>query len=328
MKSIDTARRAVVALASVAATAACTLALGGCGSATPTKSVVPAGAANSTSTDPKALVLADANRLIASFARIPGAVRLSQAPSVLEDTAAHTTSRGSGQGVVVEGWYSVPQPYQDTMTRAQAVLASQDGGIGPNGKGSDQGIRFLDLSWPHLYADARGERDLDVTAFGLTAQTSALHIEVTDYYRPAKTAAEKFPDSGALDVSFGSVSGDTKPDESFDVTGAATIKQISALLDALPTVPLYGPAACPAMTVPAKPSPRHEIGLTFRPAPGGTQTVRAELYQPLGKGLDTPICGLGLVSVTVGGTAQPALDPAGTSIYAEVAKLLGLPSES
>lgn len=319
MKSIDTARLVVLA------SAVGVLALGGCASAAKTSRPVAAASSTastaSSSTDPRQIALADAQRLIGSLARIPGAVRLSKPPAALADPAAPAVVDPSSPDLVVTGWYSLSVPYKQALADASAIL---DDGRPADGYGNVGKIQNVSFGTMHRYANVLGDQTVSVSAFGLTAETSALAITVTDGYRPAKTAAENFPTSGTLDVSFGSVTARVPRQRTLEVTDPQTIAGVAAILDALPTWPLLGSSSCPNHELTGKPSTQHEIDLTFRRAAGAASEVEAVVYQPLPDEPDINPCGLSGVSVKTG----PPLDTTGQKVYAQVAALLGLPAGS
>lgn len=308
------------------ALAAGALTLGGCASAAqsirPAAKATPTSTSTSASGDPRQIALADAQKVIASLGRIPGAVRLSQEPAALRypnETPPPTDPDGPLQA---GGWYSVSAPYKQALAEASAILHAG----APNMTGTvKRTIQTVGVMLNQQFADARGDRYITVSTYELTAETSALAIGVTDDYRPAKTAAEDFPAGGAIDAVFGSVTRGTKPEKSLQVTDQQTIAGIAKILNALPTVPLFGASSCPAMPVhTGKPSSQHEIDLTFRRSPGGTTLVHAVVYQPLP---DEPVVSPCLLSGVVVDRA-PELDPTGHDAYAQVAALLGLTTGS
>ena len=133
--------------------------------------------------------------------------------------------------------------------------------------------------------------------------------------RPAKPAAERVPDSTELSV-VGQVSpgpGSTSAHTAV-LTDAATIKEIAADINALPTLPHYtGKVHCPMEIVGTT------LTLDFRDSAAGPVLAVVQLGpQPSGQ------CAGG-VRVTVGGTTEPQLDDsAQPKLFAQIEQLAGL----
>jgi hypothetical protein len=134
--------------------------------------------------------------------------------------------------------------------------------------------------------------------------------------RPAKPAAERVPDSAMLTATL-----QTEPAESPStyrtiwVTNAATIKEIAAYINALPTLPHYtGIVHCPMERV----GPL--LTLDFRDSAYGKVFAEVQVSSnPSGQ------CAGG-VRVSVGGVTEPALDDSGhAKFYAQLEQLTKLP---
>jgi hypothetical protein len=99
------------------------------------------------------------------------------------------------------------------------------------------------------------------------------------------------------------------------VTSAATIKEIAADINALPTLPHFGLVHCPMETYGAT------LTLEFRDSAGGPQLARVVLGpKPTGE------C-TGEIAVTVGSTQEPPLDDSGRpNLYAQLEQMAGLTS--
>jgi hypothetical protein len=134
--------------------------------------------------------------------------------------------------------------------------------------------------------------------------------------RPARPAAEQIPESTELTVTSQMVPGTSSGTvHAVVVTSAATIKEIAADIDALPTLPHYGLVHCPMETVGTT------LTLVFRDSAGGPELAQVSLGpKPTGE------CS-GEIAVTVGGAQQPPLDDSGhPNFYAQLAQLAGLTS--
>jgi hypothetical protein len=134
--------------------------------------------------------------------------------------------------------------------------------------------------------------------------------------RPAKPAAERLPDSSALTVTAQTVPGPASAGHAVVLTNAATIKEIAADINALPTLPSYtGVVHCPMETVGST------LALEFRDSASGPVLAEVQLGpKPSGE------CSPG-VQVTVGGVTEPRLDDSGyPKLYARLEQLAGLTS--
>ena len=134
--------------------------------------------------------------------------------------------------------------------------------------------------------------------------------------RPAKPAAELVPDSSMLTASAQVEPGPSAAAKSPAViTSAATIKEIAADVNALPTLPRYPLVHCPMETV------GPILTLQFRDSASGPVLAEVQLGpKPSGE------CSAG-VQVTVGGTTEPRLDDSGhPNLYTQLEQLAGLTS--
>ena len=134
--------------------------------------------------------------------------------------------------------------------------------------------------------------------------------------RPAKPAAEQVPDSSALTVTAQTVPGPASAGHAVVLTGAATIEEIAADINALPTLPHYtGVVHCPMETVGST------LTLEFRDSASGPVLAEVQLGpKPSGE------CSPG-VQVTVGGVTEPRLDDSGhPKLYTKIEQLAGLTS--
>ena len=133
--------------------------------------------------------------------------------------------------------------------------------------------------------------------------------------RPVKPAAEQLPDSTELTVVGQTVPGpaDTTA-HAVVLTDAATIKEIAADINALPTLPHYsGMVHCPMETVGTM------LTLDFRDSADGPVLAVVRLG-PKPSGQCT-----GGVQVTIGGATEPELDDSGhPKLFTQIEQLAGL----
>lgn len=321
--------RASVVTVIALGTAGAAFALGGCGSTTAQDvgSVASEHPHALSPTSPLQVAGADAKALAASIGRVPGAVLLSSPPaglsaSVMQDQIV------AGEPVRVDAWYSVSAPYASVLSEAEARLPSwADGGLhGMAGTGTQMGIPLRNLMVTQNSGGTITQREINLSVLEMTAETSVLEVDVTENYRPAKTAVETFPTGGVLDVAVRPEYDSSAPADSFAVTDQGTIARVAAILDALPTVAISEPVSCPIMRVPspgAKPT-MHELELTFRRSAGGPAVVEVTLDQPATNPTPSDVCGGATeVAVTVAASPQPALDASGSSAYVQVASAVG-----
>jgi hypothetical protein len=137
--------------------------------------------------------------------------------------------------------------------------------------------------------------------------------------RPAKPASERVPDSAVLTVHEQLVPGPTTSASGHEavITKAATIAEIAAAVNALPTEPRYPMVFCPRQSV------GDVLVLDFRASAGGPVLASVQLTpKPTGE------CG-GAVQVTVGTVSEPSLDDSGSAnFYARIEQLAGLAAVS
>ena len=138
--------------------------------------------------------------------------------------------------------------------------------------------------------------------------------------RPAKPAAERVPDSAVLTVTAQTLPGPAASPPSgrtVVLTKAATIAEIAADINALPTAPHYPIVNCPMQTVGLG------LALQFRDSADGTVLAEVRLTSK-----PTGVCG-GEVEVTVGGVSELPLDDSGSpDFYAHIEQLAGLTASS
>ena len=164
---------------------------------------------------------------------------------------------------------------------------------------------------------ASSPRAVSVQAGGSSAATTASASATPT--RPVKPAAEQVPDSAVLTVTERTAPAPASAagtGHSAVLTNAATIKEIAAYINALPTLPRYtGIVHCPMETVGSS------LTLDFRAAAGGPVLAEVQLGpKPSGA------CSPG-VKVTVGGTTEPVLDDSGhPNLFAQIAALAGVTS--
>lgn len=134
--------------------------------------------------------------------------------------------------------------------------------------------------------------------------------------RPAKPASERVPDSAVLTVQQRFAPGPATPTSGHEVviTKAATIAEIAAEINALPTQPhIRGAYACPMEPADG------QLLLEFRGSANGPVLASVQLTPH-----PTWVCG-GAVVVTVGGVSEPPLDDSGSpGFYAHLEQLAGL----
>ena len=147
--------------------------------------------------------------------------------------------------------------------------------------------------------------------------TSASASPSSSPTRPVKPASEQVPDSIQL-----TAVGQTMPGPASTtahtavITNAATIKEIAADINALPTLPHYtGIVHCPMETVGTS------LTLDFRDSAGGPVLAVVHLGPK-----PSSQCNGG-VQVTVGGTTEPELDDSGQpKLFTQLEQLAGLPT--
>jgi hypothetical protein len=166
------------------------------------------------------------------------------------------------------------------------------------------------------------QQSVSITTLPLAPDRSTLQVSVQVLWRPARPAAEHVPDSPGLIVTeqLASLPASAPRTRTAEVTDAATIAQIAAQINALPTQPQFPRTFCPMITTrtlggivtldfqnPARGKIAAEVQLTFKP---------------------TAVCG-GWVEVSIGGATQPRLDDAADPLLAaRILALAGLPGTS
>ncbi len=312
MKSIDGIGRGALGLAVV-------FALAGCASST-------SHAEHPHSSGPQTAVQIatnDANGVISSLYAIHGAVRLAKAPTVFGATVTGYSAEPFTP-LEIDGWYDVPAPYTKALAEAKAILAPDDHGPASDGYGTVHDLQFQEFMLNHLYPGTLGDRGIAVYTYELTSQTSVMEVSVSEGYRPDKPAAEHFPAGGVLDVALLPDDYDAKPTATREITDAAKIAQVAGILNALTTVPLEAPSSCPAMTAQTT-ADLTVLELTFRASAGGPAVITVKVISTLKNERGIDDCdGAGSVSVTVGTTDEPMLDPEAQPVYTQISALTGL----
>ncbi|MBR7834149.1 hypothetical protein KDL01_12815 [Actinospica durhamensis] len=303
-------------------TAAAAFALGGCTSPAsdpPPTHVTPA-------MTPLQTADADANESISSFGRLPHAVKLSATPTGLVGVGPDSDQVVEGEPLTLDQWYRVPVGYNAALAEAEALLPSWAGsGATPH---TTEGVGIQGIGVQRDFGGAAiARREIQLVAYALSPTTSAVQVEVTDDYRPTKTAVEAFPTTGVLDVDVRPAVGPATAGKSFTVTDPKVIARVAGILDALPTVPITGVTACPAMGVPARGTGpvMYEVELTFHATANAPAVVSATVKQTAPSTLAWGGCDgdYDAVWVAVGKTGQPELDPTGKAVYAQVMQAVG-----
>lgn len=270
---------------------------------------------------------ADAAAVIDAFGRMPSAVRLSGAPAGVTPMAMAAPTFGSyAQPVEAVGWYRVPVSDTEAMAEAEKAAPGWARGLAPGGAVSNRESDLEATSETKHFSGVIGTRQLNLLAYPLTDTTSAVQILITDGYRPAKLADERFPATGVLDVAETSAVYQAKPTASRKITDPAAIAHVAGILNALPTLPVSGPMSCPAITSQSQ-AKLHVIHLTFRATADGPALIDAQVIAAARPGSGYGVCdGEGTVAVTVGATGRQSLDASGQNLYARLAGLTGLPA--
>lgn len=250
---------------------------------------------------PKDQAVRAEQQLLAPFASIPGAKVLGRPMHQAADSQ------------VSETW-QVGASAKDAFAEAAAHLPHwpRDGGGSGAGVGPDQGQyqETVETTGGGAATLARQSVSIYVQPTNGSTNTSTLQVSIEVAYRPAEPAAEHIADSAVLIVSTQAQSSGKKV-----ITDASTIAQVASDINALPTVPMQGVYACPAI--------RQVAGLNLvfaasADAPSSASTVVAVPDRPAG------ICAPG-VQVTVNGTEEPALDDSvNQHLFTQLEKLTGV----
>lgn len=247
---------------------------------------------------PKEQALQAERQLLAPFGSIPGAKVVDQPTYRAEDAQ------------VSETW-QVDASAKNTFTEAAAQLPhwTRDGESGGLGSGQGQYQETVETSGGSGTL-ARQSVSIFVQPTNASTNNSTLQVSIDVAYRPTEPAAEHIPDSAVLIVSTQAPSAGKKV-----VTDVSTIARVASDINELPTVPIQGVYACPAIRQVA------QLDLVFAAsadAPSSASTVVTVPDRPAGT------CAPG-VQVSVNGTEEPALDNSvNQNLFTQLEKLTGV----
>jgi hypothetical protein len=258
----------------------------------------PTGGQTGGQLSPKDQAVRAERQLLAPFGSIPGAKVVDQPTYRAEDAQ------------VSETW-QVSASAEDAFAEAAAHLPHWPRSGAGTGFGSDQGQYQKTVETTGGRGTlARQSVSIDAQPTNASTNTSTLQVSIEVAYRPTEPAAEHIPDSAVLIVSTQVQSAGKKV-----ITDASTIAQVASDINALPTVPMQGVYACPAI--------RQVAGLNLvfaasADAPSSASTVVTVPDRLAG------ICAPG-VQVTVNGAEEPALDNSvNQSLFTQLEKLTGV----
>lgn len=315
MKSIDRARILSLALAAALVLAGCTSSktVAGTGHASPSEAPLT----------PVQLAQADARELLASFAKMPSAVRLTKAPAAVSGQVVVDPEQGkAGRPVELTGWFQLPVAFTVAMTEAEAVAPSWARGAstGDSGNGTEG------IGAGRSFPGTIGSRDIDIYTARLTATTSVVQISITEGYRPDKPAAENFPDSGVVQITARPQEG-AKPTFTRRITDATTVAKVAGILNALPTDPVQGTLICPGAAGSPEMGPPSWVEIDFSPSAGAAAVIQASLWAGASRG-GSWCNGGDTVEVSLGKTSAPVLELYPSDVLARLVQALGLPAGS
>jgi hypothetical protein len=251
----------------------------------------------------------DAQSLLAAFQPPAGAVRLTSAPGAVPELGGQPAQVPVSPDLVVRtAWWTVPEKPAALLSwiTAHPPTGTTAGGSANSSTAGGSTLWELDFN-ASTVPDVIDQRSLTAEVVALPSGGSALRVDSFASYLPTRSAAETIPAAATLDVTpVGpkSQNGVTATSGApMTVTDQAQIAKISALINNLPTMPA-GPLPCPADF-------GGELRLVFRDA-ADTQLVS----------VDADASGCGAVSVTAGGTDQPALG-GGPVLIGQIAAILG-----
>lgn len=284
-------------LPAVALTTACAaLAAAGCAArpASPPASAVAATGRAATGDQaagpptPRQLAEAEVARLLAAFARPPGAARVAKPPAVARQAlASPAVSMASATLVDHVAFWVAPGSPRAVLSWEAARLSGQFAPVA-SGETSAPPAWGEELSLaPTAVLTAR---DLVVTVTSAGAGRTAIRVDGQVTWQPRRPAGELVPASARLvtlaEVPFGSPH--PAIPSPVTVSDPAAVRKIAALVNGLP-LSTMGTAACPMM-------PGEELRLTFRARAGG---------RPLAVAEGPAACST--VQFSAGGRQQPAL---------------------
>jgi hypothetical protein len=282
------------------------LAVVGCGSvhATAPPGAAPPGTAAATT--PRQRAVADAAAILASFAVPPGARRLSGAPEgVLKQPPM---SSSSPDFVDDASWWQVPGTPQAVLGWEQAHLPRRFSGpfSGAGIYGPGMTAAWSDSFPLPVVPGVLNSRQLLVEATAAGGGQTALRVDAQVTWLPAKPATERIP-SAARAVTITAIPGPGEVGRTpapVTITDTTVVRRIASLIDGLPIFP-PGSYSCPA-----------DIGRALR------MTFRATADGPA-LAVAAPGGGCDIVSLTVGGAAQPGLS-GNSALVRQVLAIAGL----
>jgi hypothetical protein len=234
---------------------------------------------------PRQRAVADAARIMASFPRPPGTVRIGPVASLTQPFERPATPDLAS----VTRWWRVPGRPQAVLAWIRAHLLS---GFTQDGTGTGPGTWMNTFALPAV-PGVLTERELVVLATAYQGQT-AIRVDAQVVWLPARPAAERIT-AGVTRITVTPVFGFNRNprakrlDHAFTVTDPAKVARIVALVNGLTRFP-DGTFSCPADF-------GGQMRLTFFTRPGRRAAAR----------LIAEYAGCGIVSVRIGGRDMPAL---------------------
>ena len=284
-----------------------------CGSSAASNAPISHASTHPEPTDPAQVAQADAAKLLSAFVPPPNATAATSEPNgtpAAMNAPGYTTT--SSAEVDRTGWWIVDTPANTVYSWLKTRLPSGAGTYGGSPTDTTGAtIQFVMDDKPAT--NLLGQRTVMAAVGSLSATRTVLRVDAQVVYRPAKPAAELVPVTAYL---LATVRPKRLPDapspspSSVAVTDHSKIAEIAGLLNALPTR-VSGIYHCPIDTGAG-------IYLTFETAADGATRATVALH----------LEGCGEVSVNIGGTNEPGLDPSDTTypggFSAHVARLLGI----
>jgi hypothetical protein len=310
----DPSRAAKSAVAG-AATAITVLLVGGCASTPPASTPASAQPAQAGGTSHSAEAVQDAASLFGALATPPGAVRLPAAPAGAPALSAKLPPETPVDPDLVErtAWWSTNQSPTALLAWLSAdppagTTADGSADSAPVGGGTLSTRDFAAPAVPGVIS----QRLVETSVSGLPGGGSALREDVIVTYLPAKSAAETIPVAAEIDVAPTGPAGrnpatspgsTASPGGSLTVTDPAEIAEVTSVINGLPAKSA-GAVNCPMDNGAG-------LRLTFRSRPG------VELAE-----VDVAATGCRTVSVTIGGSKQPALS-GGDQLTSQIMTVIG-----
>jgi len=244
---------------------------------------------------PRQQAAAEVTRLLAAFARPPGATPVARPPAAAgRALAAPAVSIASATLVDRAAFWVAPGNPQAVLSFEAAHLPGQFT-AGPSGQSSSP------PTWGQEFSLAPTavlkEIGLVVTVTSAGPGQTAIRVDGQVTWQPARPAGEAVPASARLVTLAEVAAGSPHPalPSPVTVSASATVRKIAALVNGLP-LSTIGTAPCPM-------SPGNGLELTFRARPGG---------RPLAVAEGPAACST--LQLSVSGRQQPALALSGSFI--------------